>query len=134
MRELELKNKSQLNKLIFLLENYEKFTNDETKEQKIVKKIGQIFDSNTKLLETLGFKTKHNGDTIEDNEYSVHLTRGPNNLAYQFLVIKLHDGHKNRPDKVFMSFRYSEVTLIVFRSDFEILNEFVKYLRQKIHI
>jgi len=121
--------KSFKKELIKNLKLYRNKMDDESEERFIVENLGKLFDNNHDLIEDLDFRIDHNGDSILDKNFWIHLTRKPRSKnVYQFLVRKLNKGQSFKPDIVFLSKKYPNRTKDSIGTDLQVLNEFIDYL------
>ena len=121
--------KSFKEELIANLKLYKNKMDDESEERIIVANLGKLFDNNHELIENLEFRIDHNGDSILNKDFWVHLTRKPRSEnVYQFLVRKLNNGQSFKPDIVFLSKKYPNTTKDNKNTGLQVLNEFIEYL------
>lgn len=130
-------------RIIKLLSNYEDIKEDKDKEEKVTRKLGLLLDDNYIKLLRLGFRIEHYGgskrfqnlseprelgDTIKDNNYSIHVTRYyPNPLVCQFLIRRLDNGNTKRPDEVYFSMKYPSAQKE--NNDLTVLKNFIDYFK-----
>ncbi|KKL58387.1 hypothetical protein LCGC14_2225880, partial [marine sediment metagenome] len=115
--------------LIVSLKLYRDKMDDESEEHIIVEHLGKLFDNNHELIEKLDFRIDHNGDSILNKDFWIHLTRNPRSKnVFQFLVRKLKNGQSFKPDIVFLSKKYPNSTKNSIGIDLQVLSEFIEYL------
>jgi len=117
-----------ISRIIFLLKKYEEIKYDKQKEKKKVRKFGTLLDNGRQKLEKLEFKIRHNGDTIKNNFFGIHLTRS-NKLIHQFLIRRLENAKNKRPDEAYFSEGYPESQKE--NSITQVLYDFIEYLKNK---
>ena len=117
-----------VNRIIFILKKYEKIKYDNRKEKKKVRKFGTLLDNGREKLEKLGFNIQHNGDTIKNNFFGIHLTRRTK-FIHQFLIRRLDKGQTKRPDEAYFSEGYPETQKE--NSIAQVLYDFIEYLKNK---
>lgn len=92
--------------------------------------MGLFINEGKEVFKHFGFAYLHNDDTIRDYNYEVHLTRDRTNIVYQFLVRRLVGGKRVRDENTYLSLRYPESTVISLGSDYNVLMDFVAYLKE----
>ncbi len=113
-----------------LLTKYKEIADNSEKEKEIVILIGELLDTQHGVLIDNGFKVLHNGDTIRDKNYMVHLTRKhQNNKIHQFLIRRLDNGSKKNPDEVYHSRGYPDYQIKL--NNINVFTNFIKYLKSK---
>ncbi|KKM87262.1 hypothetical protein LCGC14_1270660 [marine sediment metagenome] len=117
-----------INRIIIILKKYEKIKNNNQKEKKKVRKFGTLLDNGREKLEKLGFNIQHNGDTIKNNFFGIHLTRRTK-FIYQFLIRRLDKSQTKRPDEAYFSEGYPESQKE--SSITQVLYDFIEYLKNK---
>lgn len=117
-----------INRMIFILKKYENIKCNNQKEKKKVRKFGTLLDNGSEKLEKLGFNIQHNGDTIKNNFFGIHLTRR-NRFINQFLIRKLENGQTKRPDEAYFSEEYPEP--MKEKCNTQVLYEFIEHLKNK---
>ncbi len=117
-----------INRIIFILKKYEKIKYNNQKEKKKARKFGTLLDNGSEKLEKLGFNIQHNGDTVKNNFFGIHLTR-KNRFIYQFLIRRLENSQIKRPDEAYFSEGYPEP--MKEKSNAQVLYEFIEYLKNK---
>ncbi|HEC38107.1 MAG TPA: hypothetical protein ENI29_07715 [bacterium] len=110
------------------LKKYEEIKLIPEKEKKKVRKFGTLLDNGREKLEKLGFNIQHNGDTIKNNFFGIHLTRRTK-FIYQFLIRRLDKGQTKRPDEAYFSEGYPESQKE--SSITQVLYDSIEYLRNK---
>ena len=117
-----------INRINFILKKYEKKKYNNQKEKKKVRKFGTLLDNGSAKLEKLGFNIQHNGDTIKNNFFGIHLTR-KNKYTHQFLIRRLENSQNKKPDEAYFSEGYPEP--MKEKSNTQVLYEFIEHLKKK---
>ena len=124
------KEKKMFDLISNLLMKYKELKENSEKEKEIVILFGELLDNQHEVLINNGFKVLHNGDTIKDKNYMVHLTRKhQNNIIHQFLIRQLDKGRKKQPDEVFHSRGYPDYQKKL--SNIKVLTNFIQYVKSK---
>ncbi len=133
-----------INRINFILKKYEKTKYDNQKEKKLVRKFGFLLDNGAGKLRKMGFSIIHiqparfqvvgepriRGDTIKDNNFGIHLTRKyPDIIVKQFLIRRLDNGQKKKPEEAYFSEVYPESQKE--NSITQVLYDLIEYLKTK---
>lgn len=110
--------KADIRQIIKLLEKYEDIKDDEDIEIRCTEKLGKLFFG----LRKISFNLK-DSNTLKDNKFEMHVTNFP--IIHQFLIRRLINGGRQDPDVVYFSKRYNKI------GDFQVLNNFIKHLKEK---
>jgi len=130
VREFKYKIKYIFKLIIDIFENYHEFRGNDDIEKDLVKNLGLFFKEGKEVFKQYGFAYLHNDDTIRDYNYEVHLTRDRKDIVHQFLVRRLVDGKRARDENIYLSLRYPESTVISLGSRYNVLMDFVAYLKE----
>lgn len=124
---------SNLKQILRILQEYESIKTNEEKERLKTEEIGKLFDKSHKNLKELGFNILHDGDSINDDKFLIHLTRRiPKKKISQFLIRRLDKGQKKRPDELYFSEQYPKITKEDLGQNPEVIFDFIDYLSKKI--
>jgi len=109
-----------------LLEGYENIKDEELMEIETTQRLGELFPK----LQLIGFGLTQN--SLRDNNFGVHVTNFP--VIHQFLIRRLVVGKNKNPDEVYLSQRYPQTTKYSLNTNVQVLNDFIKYLKEKLGI
>lgn len=113
-----------IEEIIKLLEDYEDIKDEELMEIESTQKLGELFPR----LQLIGFGLDKN--SLRDNNFGVHVTNFP--VIHQFLIRRLVLGNNRNPDEVYFSQRYPQTTKDSLNTNVQVLNDFIKYLKNKL--
>lgn len=107
-------------KIVRLLEKYPEIKQVKEKERDITHRLGKLFPK----LEEIGFGITSNGNTIENQEFRIHLTRtSPGSYIHQFYIENLRTSYR------FYSQGYPDTARN--NNQINVLNEFLTYIKEQ---
>lgn len=124
--------KNDIRMVIKLLEKYEDIKENEEKERKFTRKLGQSFPSLVKMKLDLTFPSEHQKDSLKNDEYTIGWSPVRINPTRKFFIRRM-ENKKNavKPEETYYSKVYLKTNPQIFTDkSVRVLRDFIEYVKE----